>query len=152
MNDTLLQFEITTTLTGPLAERLAQLASRDSKTPVDYLADAVERALQEDPQRQVRAARTRTIEHQNAALIEEGERVQKQISKLQKEFADLNACYQDVVSKIPPPGAFVLIPAVDAITKLARAAATRKLKPDQLARMILEQVAADDLFAAVLDT
>ena len=151
-----LQLDIATTLTGPLAERLVQIAGLAHKTPVDALADMIERLLKDDTkvaeQRQVRAARTQTLEKQVTALTDEHQRVCREVVTLKKELADLRSRYQTTIDRLPPAGALVILPCLDAVTRLGRAADSRKLKSDQLARMVLEQVCADDLFAAVLDT
>lgn len=145
----LLEFEITTTLTGPLAERLVKISARTGKTPVDCMADLMHRALSRSPDIDVLYAA-------RGAKLDE---VESKKRALERELVDLRRRFQKAVEKLAepvqtsvPPGAFVILPCVDAIVKLGRAADRRKLKSDQLARMILEQVASDDLFAAVLDT
>lgn len=128
--------DITTTLTGPLAERLLARAARLNKTPVDYAADLVEHALTSELYEK---------------LFQENLKLKEAVKLAARDRDDVIADKQRLLRQLPPPGSisFSLDPKI--LAKLSDAADLRKLSTSVLAQILVEHVARDDLFAAVLE-
>jgi len=130
--ETTLEIETTTTFRGPLAERLVELAADAGKTPVDLLADTVLDWLKSNQQ---------------------GPTPATQFRALKKELGDLRERYRQAIAGKPEPSR-ALVPVAfkyaDRET-LEIEAAHRDTTVDQLVVQIIDAVAADNLFAAVLD-
>jgi hypothetical protein len=121
-----LEIETITTFRGPLAERLLKLASERKREPVEIVADIVELGI-------------------NGETSADASR----IKVLCNELDDLRKRYQRLMDGALPKSKPTFPPKTRAT--LEAAAAARKLKVDDLIYEIIVMVAADDLFAAVLD-
>ena len=122
-----LEIETTTTLRGPLAERLLVLAKARSREPVEQVADIVERALKEEG---------RFEDNLNT------------VRRLTRELGSLRQRYQEAVAARPT--AVEYLPKMqDALSAEAR---RRNLSLDKLVYEIIRAVVDDNLFTAVLDS
>ena len=156
-----LEIETVTKLTGPLAERLISSAASEGKTPVDMMADIVERGLR----RHTKAVATRDDRRRAASLQRVIDDLRNQIAgmhakslgtagkdrrvqTLQREIDDLHAKLRKAER---PPNERALTFALDIEQFLKSEARDRKMTVEMLLRAIIEAVVEDRLFTAVLD-
>ena len=126
----LLEIETVTTLRGALAERLVKRATEAGKTPVGLMADIVEQSLMA---KQLPGGRRRNGRREILADAE--------VKALRNEIAALRSGREWAKINI----------SANVRQTLNREAARRGADPEVLLALLVETIATDNLFAAVLD-
>jgi hypothetical protein len=139
-----LEIETTTKLIGDLAERLISSAAAEGKTPVDMMADIVERGLR----RHAKAVNVRDGHRAAAAAQRQIEDVRRQLQAALRQVDDLNGKLRAAEQT---RNERALTFAGDIEQFLKSEARDRKMTVELLLRAIIEAVVEDRLFAAVLD-
>ena len=131
------EIETTTTVRDALAAKLIEHAAQRKTTPVELMADIVLKGINELGKSPPVPAPIIDFAASARVAVAEAE-----MKKLRKELADLRLRFQEAQKRAYTP---------DVETILAKESDARGMKIDQLVRMIIETVARDNLFVAVLD-
>jgi hypothetical protein len=125
----LLEIETTTTVRAALAEKLVKCAAKRKTTPVELMADIVVNGI------------TALDKPPSAPIINLS--AEAEVRKLREELAQLREQYRDARARSLDAGTEV--------TTIAREAKRREMTVERLMRTLIETIAQDDLFAAILD-
>jgi hypothetical protein len=156
----ILEIETTTKLTGELAERLVAQAAAEGKTPVDMMADIVERGLKGPSGRELQAQRAeqrdrqaleiRALRNEIADLRKrlETRADDRRVAALQRELDEMTGKLRAALQR-RNERALTFAPDIEQFLKSE--AHDRKMTVEVLLQVIIEAVVEDKLFAAVLD-
>jgi hypothetical protein len=153
----ILEIETTSTLRGPLAERLVKLAAAAGKTPVDVMADIVEAGIKGATGRELQAQRAeqrdrqvleiRALRNEIGSLRKVSEK-DRRVAALQRELDDVRSKLR-IAQAVKNERALVFAPDIEQFLKSE--AKARNMSVEVLLRAIIEAVVEDRLFAAVLE-